>query len=39
MNFWIIWLIIIAVGFINVPTGFLFAGGYIGWKLASLLVD
>ena len=38
MNFWIIWFIIM-VGFINVPISFLLAGGYIGWKLASLLVD
>ena len=38
MNFWII-LFIVMVGFINVSTSFLFAGIYVGWKLAELLVD
>lgn len=38
MNFWIIWFIVM-VGFINLHTSFLLAGGYIGWKLAALLVD
>ena len=38
MNFWIIWFIVM-VGFFSIPAGVLLAGGYIGWKLASLLVD
>ena len=38
MRFWIV-SIIILLGFVSLHLSFLFAGLYIGWKLASLLVD
>ena len=38
MNFWVV-LAIILLGFVSLHLSFLFAGLYIGWKLASLLVD
>ena len=38
MRFWIV-LGIILLGFVSLHLSFLFVGLYIGWKLASLLVD
>lgn len=38
MRFWIVWAIIL-LAFVSLHLSFLFAGLYIGWKLASLLVD
>ena len=38
MKFWAVWAIIL-LGFVSLHLSFLFAGLYIGWKLASLLVD
>ena len=38
MKFWVVWTIIL-LGFVSLHLSFLFAGLYIGWKLASLLVD
>ena len=38
MKFWVVWVIIL-LGFVSLHLSFLFAGLYIGWKLASLLVD
>lgn len=38
MKFWIV-LVIILLGFVSLHLSFLCAGLYIGWKLASLLVD
>ena len=38
MKFWIVCAIIL-LGFVSLHLSFLFAGLYIGWKLASLLVD
>ena len=38
MKFWVV-LAIILLGFVSLHLSFLCAGIYVGWKMASLLVD